>query len=250
MKETMTNEEKHLCRWLVNEKEEVYEVDGSSPPETTGRRGYHTTKSGKTEVLHPRAYGYYCVYHSSTFAIEVGRDWLAKDAKFYDWREVHGVKEYYDVRSFIKRTMPGGLEMRAVKSGRGDHWLVTTDEDATHVPSTYLTGFMAPYAPECLWRIAIYNIEKRKEAELCERMSKIKSAIDALQGMQPSAVPVLAYHARATGSCQPGIDAFVNRFKCRSWETAKKLLTIAPANDFVRRAVQLAAFECATTVSI
>ena len=249
----MTTEEKRLCRWLVDKIAEVYEVDGSSPPKTTGRRSYYTTLSGKTEVRHPRAYGYPCVYHRSTFAIEVGRDWLAKNAKFYDWRSVHGVRAYYDVRTFIKRTMPGGLEMRAVKSGRGDHWLVTTDEDATHINfgnARWSATDYTSYNHQCLWRLAFDKIEQRKQCECRERMAKIKSAIDAMQGMQPSAVPVLARHARSTGSCQTGIDEFVRRFKCRSWETAKKLLTIAPTNDFVRRAVRLAAFECATTVSI
>ena len=249
----MTNEEKHLCRWLVNEKAEVYEVDGSSSPTTTGRRAYYATKSGKTEVRHPKAYGYYCVYHPSTFCIEVGRDWLAKNARFYDWRNVHGVAAYYDVRSFIKRVMPGGLELRAVKSVRGDHWLVTTDDDATHV--CYGNGRRigpddGAYNHQCLWRLAVEQIDNRKEGEAISRAMFVRDGVNALQGMQPSAVPVTARHAKATGSCQPGIDEFVRRFKCRSWETAKRLLTIAPANDFVRRAVQLAAFECATTVSI
>jgi len=50
-------------------------VDGASPPEDVGSSGYWTTPSGKTVVIHPRAYGWPVVYHCSTREIRVGRNW-------------------------------------------------------------------------------------------------------------------------------------------------------------------------------
>lgn len=51
-------------------------VDGSAAaPELVGRSYYHTTPGGKL-VRYPNAYGYRTIYHASTRAITVGRDWL------------------------------------------------------------------------------------------------------------------------------------------------------------------------------
>ena len=56
-----------LCYVLV--------VPGDAPPIVTGRRGYFTTPSGKTVVLHPGAYGWRTVYWASDLHVEVGADW-------------------------------------------------------------------------------------------------------------------------------------------------------------------------------
>ncbi len=51
-------------------------VEGSQFPRVRGRSYYWTTPSGKTEVMHPNAYGWRTLYHPSTLRVEVGREWL------------------------------------------------------------------------------------------------------------------------------------------------------------------------------
>jgi hypothetical protein len=53
---------------------------GYVEPHTSGRSHYWTTPSGKTEVRHPRAYGWPTRYHHSTLRGVVGADYLASIA--------------------------------------------------------------------------------------------------------------------------------------------------------------------------
>lgn len=58
----------------------VHVVPGDSPPTMRGRGYYYTTPSGKTIVRHPNAYGWPTRYWPSSRSIEVGVEWLEKNA--------------------------------------------------------------------------------------------------------------------------------------------------------------------------
>lgn len=56
----------------------VVVIDGNQAPDLRGRSYYWTTMSGKTEIRHPNAYGWPCLYHRSTLRVVVGAEWLAQ----------------------------------------------------------------------------------------------------------------------------------------------------------------------------